>query len=415
MWRRAISRFGFAYWILFCLEVFTQIFDFEWLDKAHGHLRTELGLFVGRIVGIDGPIPTARTGSGDTTLDYLVLLAVAGLALFVTGVWTGLDREGRHDEKVRAFVRTMLRYSLAFLMLSYGIAKLDIGHNQFPPPNVRRLTQKFGDASPMGMLWTFMGTSQAYTKFAGIGEILGGTLLLSRRTTLAGALLLIPVLTNIVMMNFCYDVPVKINSAHYLAMAIVLVLPDIRRILDVVVFRRAVDAPPPLPVLRFRGRRAPVIVAKVLVLAAFFVPTYLSYSESSDKKSQWFDGYWQVESFTRDGVVVPAVVDDKTRWNRLKLETDTDGSYMRWHNMDGSMSELYVMSDRADDHFTFKRAEGEGPNVTFAITRPDSEHWTISTQVDGHALQVAVKRLTVGQTPLLSRGFHWINEVPYNR
>ncbi|HSN28607.1 MAG TPA: hypothetical protein VLT45_20115, partial [Kofleriaceae bacterium] len=273
-WRRAVARFGFAYWILFCSSVITQVFDFRMLEKTIGRAWTEIGLFVGRILGV-GPVPTATTGSGDRTIDYLTLLGVLGLAILATSVWTGLDREGRHDGRVRGFVRLVLRYSLAFLMLSYGIAKLDAGHGQFPPPSLGRLSEPFGEASPMGMLWTFMGSSQAYTKFAGIGELVGGTLLLTRRTTLAGALVLVPVLTNVVMLNFCYDVPVKINSNHYLAMALVLALPDARRILDVVLLRRAVDAAPPLGVLRWRGRRAPVIAAKVALLAAFAVPTYL--------------------------------------------------------------------------------------------------------------------------------------------
>src|SRR3954454_7795495 len=112
MWRRAISRFGFAYWILFCCEILTQIFDFGFLYKTVDPFWRHIGLFVGRIIGVENP-PTEVTGSGDRTIDYLILLAIAGLSIFITGVWTGLDREGRHDERVRGFVRIMLRYSLA--------------------------------------------------------------------------------------------------------------------------------------------------------------------------------------------------------------------------------------------------------------------------------------------------------------
>ena len=47
-------------------------------------------------------------------------------------------------------------------------------------------------------------------------EVLGALLLLFRRTTALGAAVLAVVLVNVVMMNFCYDVPVKINGVHYL-------------------------------------------------------------------------------------------------------------------------------------------------------------------------------------------------------
>ena len=35
----------------------------------------------------------------------------------------------------------------------------------------------------MGILWTFMGQSKGYTIFAGLGELVGGLLLLSRYTS----------------------------------------------------------------------------------------------------------------------------------------------------------------------------------------------------------------------------------------
>jgi hypothetical protein len=50
--------------------------------------------------------------------------------------------------------------------------------------------------------------------------VVGGALLLFRRTTTAGALVLIAVLTNIVTLNFSCDVPVKLFSSHLLLMAV---------------------------------------------------------------------------------------------------------------------------------------------------------------------------------------------------
>ena len=38
----------------------------------------------------------------------------------------------------------------------------------------------------MGLLWTFMGHSPAYSAFTGAAEALAGALLLFRRTTLLG-------------------------------------------------------------------------------------------------------------------------------------------------------------------------------------------------------------------------------------
>src|SRR5262249_17022289 len=88
----------------------------------------------------------------------------------------------------------------------------------------------YGDSSPMNLLWTFMGFSDGYNLFAGAGELLGGILLATRRTTLLGALVSLAVMTHVAVLNLCYDVPVKLLSLHLVAMALYLIVPDARRL-----------------------------------------------------------------------------------------------------------------------------------------------------------------------------------------
>lgn len=57
----------------------------------------------------------------------------------------------------------------------------------------------------MGLLWNFIGASAAYTIFTGVAEVLGGLLLVARRTALLGALVCIGVMSNVVLLNFSYD------------------------------------------------------------------------------------------------------------------------------------------------------------------------------------------------------------------
>ena len=75
-----------------------------------------------------------------------------------------------------------------------------------------------------------MGASESYNVFTGAGEILGGLLLTTRRTTLLGAIVSLGVLGHVAMLNFSYDVPVKLFSLHLLAMAVFLIAPDLRRL-----------------------------------------------------------------------------------------------------------------------------------------------------------------------------------------
>ena len=121
-----------------------------------------------------------------------------------------------------------VRFTLATAMLLYGAEK--VIPEQFGTPLPSDLLEPIGEGSPMHLLWTFMGTSIPYVIFTGAAEMLGGLLLAARRTTLLGALVCIGVLSNVVMLNLSYDVPVKLYSSHLLLMAVFLAAPDLRRL-----------------------------------------------------------------------------------------------------------------------------------------------------------------------------------------
>ena len=55
-----------------------------------------------------------------------------------------------------------------------------------------------------------MGYSRPYAIFCGLVETVGGLLLFWQRTTTLGALIVAASMANVAMLNFSYDVPVKL-------------------------------------------------------------------------------------------------------------------------------------------------------------------------------------------------------------
>ena len=108
-------------------------------------------------------------------------------------------------------------------------------------PRDFQMTRTYGESSPMGLLWTFMAASPAYTFFAGLGETVGGLLLVFRRTATVGALIIFGVMVNVMMLNFCYDVPVKQYSFHLVLMALLIALPDFPRLANVLIWNRPTE------------------------------------------------------------------------------------------------------------------------------------------------------------------------------
>ena len=64
------------------------------------------------------------------------------------------------------------------------------------------------------------------SSFAGLAEVLGGVLLLWRRTTMLGALIVFAVMSNVLAMNLSYDVSVKLLAGHLVLMSVILLAPD---------------------------------------------------------------------------------------------------------------------------------------------------------------------------------------------
>ncbi len=274
-------RFSLAYWLLYCLpgpfDGWLGIVS-SWLGEvvsaAQRGVEAAIATWTAHMVfGIEGEL-VPPNGSGDTTQNYVAVFVMFVLAVAIAGVCTAWRRgNARRHEILADLQRSYLRYVLAAAMLGYGLAKVSFTHNQFPEIGAHSLGRTWGDSSPMGVVWSFMGASRPYTFFAGLGEVLGATLLIWRRTATLGALVTIGVMTNVVMLNFCYDVPVKLYSSHLLVMAVLIAVPDLPRLLDAVVLGRAV-APVTTATLweRPRLRRVGLVLKGVVIAAAFAWP-----------------------------------------------------------------------------------------------------------------------------------------------
>jgi hypothetical protein len=298
-WRWFALRFTVCYWLLFSLpSPFATILSWTARTLEQGAARGGLpggisscfreaagGLSAVRAefdswlahrtaewcFGMEGPLIPPR-GSGDTTMSYLLLLDWFVLALLMATVWTVLVRRVPRRDASIDLLRSFLRYVLAFAMLQYGLSKVSLDRNQFAELAQWRLDKTWGDSSPMGLVWGFMGASRPYTIFAGLGEVVAAVLLIWRHTALLGAIVAIGVMTNVVMLNYCYDVPVKIYSTHLLVMGVLILVPDAWRLLAMLMWNRnpthagtaSIWSATRRPWLRW-GAKAPVVIVCFLV------------------------------------------------------------------------------------------------------------------------------------------------------
>ena len=409
LWRRIAFRFVFSYLVLYSFELATNSdFGWDWLTLVK--LWHAVVPWIGKhVLHLHPDITIFTNGSGDTRYDWLLTGTWAVAALVAAAVWSIVDRRRLQYERLHRILRVWVRYALAYQMLLYGFDKLF--KLQFPMPGPRRLIETFGEASPMGLLWAFMGASTPYTIFAGAAEVLGGMLLYFRRTTTLGALVVAGVMTNVVMLNFCYDVPVKILSSHLLLLAVWLLLPDARRLADVLVFHRPTQpALTPWRPLTRGGRWARGLVKYGLIV--FLLGYYVR--DSVQRLGKHGDiaprppyyGAYDVEQLARNGQVVPQVLSDAKAWRAVAFERTrgavrfADGAYASFDlpPKDGAV-ELAIR-----DH-----------KYKLRFATPDADHVVLSGKLEGDELKVTLRKVPRDRFLLLNRGFHLVNEDPFNR
>lgn len=111
-------------------------------------------------------------------------------------------------------MRALLRYWLAFSISIYGFAK--VFKTQFAPMYTRDDTT-VGALNGFQLTWSYFAHSYTLALFIAGLQIGGSALLLWRRTSLLGVVILFPVMINIVLINYFYHIAIGafFNSVLY--------------------------------------------------------------------------------------------------------------------------------------------------------------------------------------------------------
>lgn len=410
---RVAFRFSFLYWLLYIVPSAGAVSLFgllpfggigdklsAWLAWPLAQLARAAGFYVFHLDG--EAIDWHPTGSGDTAMHYMLVLCIAVLAVVGTVVWSAVDeRRGRHEYRTAyAWLRLALRITLAITLLGYGFAKIYPG--QFGlAPGLSALNETYGQSSPMHLLWFFMGFSRPYAIFGGLMEAVVGVLLLFERTETIGALGAAAVMLNVAVLNFCYDVPVKLYSTHLFLMSLFLLLPDVRPLWEFFVRRRS-SRLAGVRVPRSERRPLRIIRRTAFVLICFLcvwvnvLGGYLGRAKPQTHAPLY--GVWMVDSSTGwpsamrprqiilDGPEYAQVETEDGRQMGYPVQYDTTLRTLRF----GNMGALSWSQDAASE--TLLQGQWMGLPVTVSMHRSDP-----------------------GAYPLLSRGFHWVQEYPFNR
>ncbi|HLK52080.1 MAG TPA: DoxX family protein [Candidatus Angelobacter sp.] len=355
------------------------------------------------------------SGSGDKTFDWVLAFCLLVIATAATVLWSILDRRRENYVTFHKWFRLAMRFVLASEMLLYGLDK--VIPLQMPFPYLTRLLEPYGNFSPMAVIWSSVGASHSYEIFTGCAETLGGILLLLPRTATLGALVCLADMIQVFMLNMTYDVPVKLFSFHLLLFSLFLLAPDARRLLDFFFTDRTVGPSRQAPLFRsLRANRMAVVlqVAFGLYLIGMNIHSgigaWRQYGEGRPKSLLY--GIWNVDQMSVDGAIRPPLLTDKDRWRRIIFDFQSFATFQR---LDDSVAGFGSAINDKDKLLTLTKGSDKNWKANFTYARPATDQLELNGSMDGHQVQMKLKLLDRDKFTLVNRGFHWINEYPFQR
>lgn len=270
----------------------------------------------------------------------ITLLAAIGGGV----VWTLIVRwrkmERSEYRTLYYWLRVVVRYRAGIGIIGFGFTKLL--PVQMPYPGYGLLNTNFGDMTAQKIFWLSVGIVPWYQIFAGVVEVLAGTLLFFRKTTTLGAILLVGALGDIVYVNFAYDGGVHVYSSYFVLLGAFLLVNDVPRIWRLLIQERVTVPVVYYPVFMSGWLRWTRVGLKSLTIFLFLgVLFYLQlinflydpYKQPSVAGVKTLRGIYSVAEFRRNNQVVPYSPLDSAVWQEVEFEKWSSLSFVaakRW-------------------------------------------------------------------------------------
>ena len=343
-------------------------------------------------------------GRADTAFNYGLLLLQLLLALAGAFVWSALAPDWDPQSKGLRAVRTLARYWVGWTFLIYGAMKL--APLQFPAPDLDRLLQPVGQCSPMGLLWTFMGSSPVYGSLAGGLEVLAALLLLWRRTATLGALLGLAVMAQVLALNLCYDLPLKLFSLHLALLSLWIAGPDFGRLV-----RASLGlSNAPRPDTEFEVYRAPVRLLKAIVILFLLGSTAQGIWEFSRLREE----YQSPEALRGSWRLAGGAAPSGQAWQRLIVPLSSGFAIQDEWGRTTRYSALFPAQPGKAG--LVRLTDWTHPEFTARLRyRLDGDRLRLTGQWEDQRVDLQLTREPLPSFLLTTRGFHWVNEAPFNR
>jgi len=301
-------------------KFYVYLFSGDWLDFN----ITDLIRIVSYLPSFFNEVDSETHLSLDGFYSWGLAFVLAIVGVFV---WNSLEKRRDapflSDDRIYYWLRVLLRYKLAFILVAYGAIKTF--PLQFPFPSLSNLHTNYGDFLPWKIWNHTVGIAPNYAAFLGGLEILAGLFLLSGRTVTFGAGLTLGILINVVFSSFAYDMGNQVIATYVFVTALFLLVHDLPRLYSLFFLEQATAAEPVNTTvserLRLITKGFSSVIVLVIFLSALFNYKHDPYLIPKEKGLKNAYGFYNVKEFILNHDTIPYSRTDSNRWQNVVFET----------------------------------------------------------------------------------------------
>lgn len=329
-----------------------------------------------------GDLPYREDSSGM----YLLIL-VAPLLGFLLGLIAFLPVVKRLTFRADKAALVVMRYYLVLELWEYGWIKLTKMQFYLPEPNT--VYTELGALSKDIAYWSVMGSSPSYVIFMGVVELITGSLIVIKRTRFIGLLLALGVFINVVMVNFSFDISVKLFSLSLLAFTGILLLQYPEQ------WRMMLQLPAKAKVVQLRQEPSYFRWGRAMILSLFVVesvyPSIVTGSMNDDELPRpAYHGAYSVAEHS----------------NLAKIYVHRQ-DYVIFENKQHDHLSLKIVSKTAGELTLLD--EVTSTRSTLSIRKTSHGFWAL-WQGDSHNDTLFLRPIPYRELPLLKDSFHWFSD-----
>ncbi|WP_026993880.1 hypothetical protein [Flectobacillus major] len=292
------------------LRFFKHLFSINWLNVGY------------RDIFYLSKYAPSFTGN-DNFINWFIIAVVAGIGTFL---WDNIYKKTIDYDKLYYWVRVLVRYRLAIGVIAYGFLKFF--PIQSPIPSISNLNTEYGDFTAWKLFSLGLGVVPSYQSFLGLVEIVGGLLLLNRKTTTIATLIILPFAGNVAISNIAYEGGEYVYAFYLIALALYLFAFDAIRLFNVLSLEKPTLPNRFQPVFdkKWNQFRIAIKLAYVIFFIVFYgVKTYAGYQKGSyhfpaQKGLDNTAGLYNVSEFRWNNQSIPYSKTDTLRWQNVVFE-----------------------------------------------------------------------------------------------